>query len=186
MHDTRFKFLQTALPLYRQLLDDMHARVIGNSEELHRVANVCDALLDIPDYVWGESPRPAATSKFKRKEDYYNDTRKRNRAYAIASDIANAHKHGKISRADGEIKSIADVVEAMMVVRFNDAQGEYYRNVKGVVVNLTDGKQIDVRTILHDAMFFCAHELFVLGLIPTLLPVHHLRYDPYLLRSDER
>jgi hypothetical protein len=157
---------------------------MGNGKDLDQVVRVCDALLNLPDYLMREPEHCAALTAFTGARAYRESFWSANPCYEIACDIANAHKHRLVSREGAKIRSIEDVQECGQICRYRDHSGEYYRTSKAVIIRCLNGQLLDARRMLTAAMQLWAAELYRLSVVP-LTPDSIFGFSEYVSRRDD-
>jgi hypothetical protein len=183
MHDARYMYAQNALPQFLDYVNDRAGREIGDGRQLKKVVSIADALLNISDYLYDDlETRPLMTG-FATANAYRKFLRGADDRYRLACDIANAAKHRSIDKNDPLLSSIHQVVETAQHCRFRDADGEYYRGVRGVYAVLDDGRSLDSRPLLTGAIITISRELVRLKVIPDY-PTEALTVSEFIHRSD--
>ena len=178
-------YVQQLLPALRSFLAGYTNRELGMGKDIARGADVADILLNLPDYIFRDTSRPAELTRYQSSKVY-----RKQRCwvaeplYELTCDFANAWKHRTITRDRRSLDGIDSAKEVFAICRFQDEAGTYYRSTKLVMVRVPDGREMDLRRMLIGSARFWADEMSALGYIPPT-PPSILEFTEYITREDE-
>jgi hypothetical protein len=184
MRDTTRAFLVEVLaPSYKQFLDYYYGREVGFRKDTANAAAVSEALLNYPDHAFHEYGEAMKTRGARRASDYRRMLWQQSRSYEIVSDFANAWKHRSLSRKGVTIQSLDSVQENVAIVRYKDDEGFYYATRKFIVVNLSDGTEVELGDRIRESMTLVTAEMLELGVV-TVLPTLPKKKANFVSRQE--
>ena len=155
------------------------------SDDIARASNVANILLNFPDYVMREEPPPQPLSRFGSIRHYREQYAWREEPdYELVCDFANCWKHRRATRQGVKIAGMSGLREGFGLCRYRDAEGIYYRAVKLLLLEHSDGHLVDLRRILVASSRFWNRELSSLGLVDPLPPTA-FEYSEHVDRHDD-
>lgn len=159
-------------------------RNAAGSKLISASATLAEKLLNLPDYIFNEDPRPTLSPPYPTVKQYReNHAWRQEPFYEYICDFANAWKHRRISRDGRKISNISDVQEIVGICRYVDEAGEYYRSRKYIFAKLVDGNLIDMREMLTKSLEFWGRELFSINILDSI-PFSPSYKDPHIERLN--
>ncbi len=184
--NTRKFYLQHVLPSLKRFLQGYTVRETGLLHDLDRGAHVAAQLLSLSDFAYIDPAAEVLREEFKNSREYREKSAwKREPLYEVSCDLANAWKHGKVSRDRRTISGLGDIIEICAICRFEDGAGVYYRTQKFTMLKMTNGFRSDLRRVILASARFWAEELIRLNLVAGT-PPGLLTLSEYVARNDSQ
>ena len=178
-HTARSFLVEVALPAYEEFVSFYNGRVLGQLKDTSNACVVAEALLHMPDRIYRDSTvQNSSVRGYPNLRAYRESFWSVSPAYEIVCDLANAYKHHDVTRDGKKIKSIENVQENCVFVKYNDSLGDYYVYRKALTIKCIDNKELLVDLLLRESMELWLNELHKLQIIevvpnlPSLLPFY--------------
>ncbi len=131
--------------------------VAGQSRDLREAIVAATALFHLREHL----PSPGALSRAEVERQCPD--------YALLGDIVNAAKHKSISQGTPHgaplVNAAEKLTERLLVIEYEDAQGDYRCTQKAVFATLADGTERNLLEVLTSVMNFWENHLHGLGVL---------------------
>lgn len=175
-------FVERVIPSYEIFVNYYNSREAGLRKDSFNAGNIAESLRDLPEHLFAEI---GATSGFKNAYAFRKSISDINPSYKIVCDLANVIKHKEIDKNNPTFTSLEAIKEFIVIVRYNDLLGKYYRTRKFLEVSLLDGSVYEISDILHTSMILWSKTLITFGIIPAIPKLPEL-LPKFIKRNDER
>ena len=159
-------FKEVLIPAFRAFRSYYSKRAIGLGEDTKRASAVAQSLLDLPEHVFLDIKDELP---FKTPREYREELWKSSSNYELVCDVANAWKHGKVSRQGRKIVGPAAIMEQLALIEAEDEEGAYVFSRKLVVVELESGEKVELAHALLESANLWASELKARGILGSLV-----------------
>ena len=132
---------------------------IGRSSDLRLAVNAASALYHFREHLPATS-RPSKRELSGRCPDY-----------KLLGDAANASKHGAIDRDSPQLTSAENIVEELVLTKYQDTTGAYWHAEKVVLLHLNDGTTRELHDVMRNVFNLWVDELHARGILPKLSAV---------------
>jgi hypothetical protein len=133
--------------------------VAGRSRDLREAVIAATALFHLREHL----PKAGAPSRA--------EVERRCPDYALLGDVVNAAKHKSISQNTPHgaplVSNAEKLMETVLVIEYEDAEGVYRCTQKSVVAKLTDGSKRDLLEVLTNVINFWEAHLHTLGVLSS-------------------
>jgi hypothetical protein len=164
--DLEVLFHHDVLTAYVEFRDSLRSDTAGLSKDLRLGVNAARALFHFGEH-FPVTHRPQRSALLSLCPDF-----------ALAGDIINATKHGRLTRGNPQVASATDLEEAIAITEYEDEAGPYRHAEKVVLVRLKDGTTRQVLEILTNVVNMWIDELHRQGLAMAVsnftLPPHQV------------
>lgn len=159
--NTRKYYLENVEPSYFDFIEHRKSNEFGQDQLLRKGIIAATTLFHLREHI-PTNIRPSKT-ELKRQFPYYG----------LVGDITNVSKHSEISNDNPKISRATQLREVMRLIYFSDTEGEYVAPQLDVIVQLDDGSELLLVSILDDVKSMWNEILDKLGIIekyirPTL------------------
>lgn len=182
-HCPRSFFVEVVCPAYKEFINHYNIREIGFRQDTKNGANLAEALLNLPEHIFKDESLKQLVEPHSKSRSYRESFWQNNLPYEIICDFANAWKHRTISRQDKQLSSLDNIIEKVIIVKYQDDEGDYYVTRKTVSLICLNRKFYDLGDLLIYSMKLWINELIRLRVIDTEPPLP-MPISTYVSRSQ--
>lgn len=175
--------VEVVCPAYTEFINHYNTREIGFRQDTKNGVILAEALLDLPEHIFKDESLKQLVEPHSKSRSYRESFWQNNLPYEIICDFANAWKHRTISRQDRQLSSLDDIIEKLIIVKYQDDEGDYYVTRKTVSLICLNRKFYDLGDLLISSMQLWIDELIRLRVINTV-PFLPMPISTYVSRSQ--
>jgi hypothetical protein len=182
-NSTRAFLAEALVPAYNAFQEYYGEREMGYRKDTANAAAISEALYNFPEHAFYDYEKLLSGRGIQFPKAYRSWLAQQDPSYELVTDFGNAWKHRRLDRKGSQLTSLDDVQENIAIVRYKDELGFYYASRKYIIVQLRNGKEVELGGAIKLAMSLVCNQMVELGVV-SVLPTLVLKKPNFVSRKE--